>query len=274
MPQANSKETLRDPNHKLSDMAAALVSKSVSITSTHTISSTSPTASVAHDQYPTDSALADPPQIPLSDDKQPQGTGGIRRAASGYTDMTPSKPPIDCALLLWKCTPFTLESIGDNLYCPRLNVEPNTALSRILPPESYPLDSAAILLLKIKNSGTSLPCEASRVLTVFDELQDLDFSETNISLLDPKLFTLSGHSHAEKVEFYKDLGGWIDLLGQSITVPGVCDGIWYIDSIQIDYVHLQMALCLSKGFYNLTFPLPLHWRRPSERKPPLQVSLS
>ena len=73
-------------------------------------------------------------------------------------------------------------------------------------------------------SGKSLPCEASRVLSIYDELHQLDFSDANITLLDPKLFDSSDRSLTGKKASHKQLGGWIDLIGQGIEIPGVYVG--------------------------------------------------
>ena len=176
--------------------------------------------------------------------------------------------------LLWKATPFTLEWIGDDLYCPRLIVDPETALSRILCPASYPLDSAVTLIHEHGGSGKSLPCEASRVLTVYDELHRLDFSDANITFLDPKLFDNSDRSLTEKKSFHKQLGGWIDLIGQGIEIPDVYVGMWHLETVQVDYAQLRISLCLSKGFYRSVFPLPSGFSDPPRRKFPLQVSFT
>ena len=63
--------------------------------------------------------------------------------------------------LLWKATPFTLEWIGDDLYYPRLIVNSEIVLSRILRPVFYPLDLAITLIYKYKESGKSLLYEIS-----------------------------------------------------------------------------------------------------------------
>ena len=124
-----------------------------------------------------------------------------RLDAAVAADISAATQIID--LLRWKATPFTLEWIGDYLYCPRLIVDPETALSRILRPVSYPLDSAVTLIYEYGGSGKSLLYEASRVLTIYDELHRLDFSDANITLLDLKLFDSLDRSLTEKKAFYK-----------------------------------------------------------------------
>ena len=177
-------------------------------------------------------------------------------------------------LLRWKATPFTLEWIGADLYCPRLIVGPETALSRILRPASYPLDIAVTLIHEYGGSGKSLPCEASRVLTVYDELHRLEFSDANITMLDPKLFDSSDYSLTEKKAFHKQVGGWIDFIGQGIEIPDVYVGKWHLETVQVDYTQLRMSLCLSKGFYRSVFPLPSDFSDPPRRQLPLQVSFT
>ena len=66
---------------------------------------------------------------------------------------------------------------------------------------------AMTLIREHGGSGKSLPCETSRVLTVYDELHRLDFSDANITFLNPKLFDSSDRSLTEKKAFYKQLGG-------------------------------------------------------------------
>ena len=187
---------------------------------------------------------------------------------------TTSTLPQIINFLRWKATPFTLEWIGDDLYCPRLIVDPETALSRILRQASYPLDIAVTLIHELGGSEKSLPFEASRVLTVYDELHRLDFSDTSITLLDPKLFDYSDRSLTEKKAFQKRLGGWIDFIGQEIEIPDVYVGMWHLETVQVDYAQLRMSLCLSKGFYRSVFPLPSGLSDPPRRKFPLQVSFT
>ena len=175
---------------------------------------------------------------------------------------TTSTLPQMIRFLRWNATPFTLEWIGDDLYCPRLIVDPETALSRILCPVSYPLDLAVTLIHEHGGSGKSLPCEASRVLTVYDELHRLDFSDANITLLDPKLFDSSDYSLTEKKAFHKQLGGWIDFIGQGIEIPDVYVGMWHLETVQVDYAQLRISLYLSKGFYRSVFPLPSGFSNP------------
>ena len=187
--------------------------------------------------------------------------------------MTSTLPQM-IRFLWWNATPFTLEWIGDDLYCPRLIVDPETALSRILYPASYPLDSAVTLIHEHGGLGKSLPCEASRVLTVYDELHRLDFSDANITLLDPKLFDSSDRSLTEKKAIHKQQGGCIDFIGQGIEIPDVYVGKWHLETVQVDYTQLRMSLCLSKGFYRSVFPLPSGFSDPPRRQLPLQVSFT
>ena len=100
--------------------------------------------------------------------------------------------------LRWKAAALTMVWIGDDLYCPLLLLDPETELSRILRPASYPLDSAVTIIHEHRGLRKSLPCEASRVLTVYDELHRLDFSDANITLLDPKLFDFKSLSYGEE----------------------------------------------------------------------------
>ena len=202
--------------------------------------------------------------------------------ATASTEYTPghapacttSTSPQIIKFLRWNATPFTLEWIGADLYCPRLIVDPETALSRILRPASYPLDIAVTLIHEHGGSGKSLPCEASRVLTVYDELHRLDFSDANITMLDPKLFDSSDHSLTEKKAFHKQVGGWIDFIGQGIEIPDVYVGMWHLETVQVDYAQFRMSLCLSKGFYRSVFPLPSDFSDPPRRQLPLQVSFT
>ena len=224
-------------------------------------------------------------QAPVSPiaDKSPPNSRDVRRAVSFSecvnsealnTCITTSTLPTKLDFLRWKCTPFTLEPIGDDLYCPRLIVNPKTALSRILPPACYSLDSAVLLISKHRRSGKLMPCEASSVLIVYDELHRLDFSDTNITLVDPKLFDISKNSLVEKEAFHKQLGGWIDLLGQNTEIPGAYIGTWYIETVQVDYAQLRMSLCLSKRSSQVVFDLPFGCTAPPRRDTPWQVSFS
>ena len=70
-------------------------------------------------------------------------------ASTAYTPghapaCTTSTSPQIIKFLRWNATPFTLEWIGDDLYCPRLIVDPEAALSRILRPASYPLEDPGL----------------------------------------------------------------------------------------------------------------------------------
>ena len=224
-------------------------------------------------------------QAPVSPmaDKSLQNSSDVHRAVSACKDIsseapnactTTSKLPTKLDFLQWKCTPFTLEPIGDGLYCPRLIVNPKTALSRVLPPACYPLDSAILLINKHRRSGGLMPSEANSVLIVYDELHRLDFSDINITLLDPKLFGFSNHSLKEKEAFHKQLGGWIDLIGQNTEIPGVYVGTWYLETVQVDYTQFQMSLCLSKRSSQVVFDLPFGSAAPPRRDTPWQVSFS
>lgn len=143
-------------------------------------------------------------------------------ASSIWARMTPTVSEIgrvQVDMLPWKSTPFSLARIGDNLFCPRLTVDPQTALSRILPLGSHTLDNAVIAIHRHGGLGMSLPCEAIRVLTVYDNIHRRDFSGTNITLLDPYFFnSLHGRTYQEQNAFHENLGGWIDHLGQRIRV--------------------------------------------------------
>lgn len=131
-----------------------------------------------------------------------------------------------------------MESIGGHLYCPRLEVEPGTTLSPILPPVCYPLDSAVIRIREYGIAGNPLPCEARRILTVYGEIRRLDLSDTNITLLDPKLFSFLGHSLAQRKAFHKELGDLIALLGRESEMLDVFESMRYLKSINVDYVQL------------------------------------
>ena len=180
---------------------------------------------------------------------------------------------IHLEVLWWKLTPFTLEPVGDCFYCPRVIVDPGTALSRILPPASYPLDSAVTLIHENANLGKSLPCEAVRILTVYDELHRLDFSGTQVTLLDPKLFKSPGYSPGAQKAFHTKVGGWIDLLGHEIVLPS--GETWHLSSINVDYTQFGICLWLSKDDHQTVHALPSHCPPdPPRRQQPLQVSFS
>ena len=221
-----------------------------------------------------------------------QRTGDVYRATSPFTggqieasnargqkaltvDSGPAEAFLttaDLDILRWKSTPFTLIPVGDHCYCPRLIVHPGTALSRVLSPASYPLDSAVILIHAQGNLGTSLPYEAVRVLTVYDELHGLDFSGTRITLVDPKLFDSPDCSRMKQNAFHRKLGCWIDLLGHEIKVYN--RETWHLNNIEVDYTQFQIRLLLSKGIHHTTHVLPLHGADPPRRQKPLQVSFS
>lgn len=160
-------------------------------------------------------------------------------------------------LLRWKSSPFTLELVGDNLYCPRLVIKPNTLLSRVLPPASYPLDSAILHILRNRNSGKSMSCEANWVLTVYNHLRQIDFSDVNITLLDPFLFDSSDHSTIEKKAFHEQLGDWIQLVDLNRT-----------SMIDVNYAQLQIYESILIGT-----SLRIHRLQSGSNPPPIRKML-
>ena len=185
---------------------------------------------------------------------------------------TPSSSAHESDSLRWKSSPFTLVHVGNGLCCPRLIVDPHDPLSRILPPLSYPLDIAVMTIHEYGCLGNSLPCEARRILILYDKIRQLDLSDTNITLLDPDLFRQSSiHSPARQQAFQKNLGSWITHLGHGIEFPDVYHGTWDLKGIRVNYSQLRIFLCLSKGIRQTVYPLAPGFDTPPEIEKPLQV---
>ena len=174
--------------------------------------------------------------------------------------------------LLWTSSPLTLELVGENLYCPRLVINWETPLGRILQPAHYPLDFAILLILKYRNSGRSMPLEAETVLTMYEHLRQFNFSGLNITLIDPLLFNSSHHPPTHQKAFHKQLGGWISLLYQRAEISDL--GMWRLEMIDVDYAQLQIFLSLSKGSSHYIYALPSGSTAPPRTEIPWEVSFS
>ena len=218
--------------------------------------------------------LAAQGQGPSIDDQIIQSTSEVYKVTSTRIGTAPSftsDPATSPDYLRWNVTPFSLESIGGHLYCPRLEVESGTALSPILPPAYYPLDSAVIRIREHGIAGNPLPCEARRILIVYGEIRRLDLSDTNITLLDPKLFSSLGHSDTQRKAFHKELGDSIALLGHETEMPDEFEGMRYLKSIHVDYAQLQMSMTFTKGVEQMVVTSPSAPSSPPRSETP-QVS--
>ena len=134
--------------------------------------------------------------------------------ANAYENTSAHGISLDPRMLRWRSTPFTLYSIKSGLYCPRLNVELRIALALILPSRIYSLDTAVRRVHRHGVRARSLPCEALRVLVVYDEIHRLEFAGIKVTLLDLEVFLPSYDYILEKqVAFYAKIGRWIDIIG-------------------------------------------------------------
>lgn len=214
------------------------------LTSGALIATRAPTAATQHSEatialsteqaetIPADLAAQGPD--PSTDDQSIlQGTSEVHKVTWTRTGTAPSStsdPATDPDYLRWNATPFRLESIENNRYCPRLDVEPDTALSSILPPASYSLDSAVIQICDHGIAVNPLPSEARRILTVYNVVHRLDLT---------KPFSSSDHTLSSQISFHKELEDSIALPGHKIEKPDEPKGIGHLKSM--DYAE-QMAV--------------------------------
>ena len=71
---------------------------------------------------------------------------------------------------------------------------------------------------------------------MYGEIRRLDLSNTNITLLDPKLFSSLNYSNTQRKAFYKELEDSITLLSHKIKMLDKFEDIRYLKLIYIDYV--------------------------------------
>ncbi len=223
-----------------------------------------------------DPTRAGPPKVLKGDAGHAVSSQALTSPVSGIIPRalicSGSSPNGREGLLRWKSSPFTLRPVGDQLYCPRLEVDQTSQVSRVLPSASYPLDTAAMKIHEYGGSGKPLPCDAIRILIIYDEIQRLGSSDTRITHLDPTLFGPScRHSLEEQSAFQKWLRGWINYLGHRIEFPDVFRGSWDFKSLRVDYTRFRISLCLSRDNHQIIYILPSNLPAP-KRTEPLQVS--
>lgn len=111
-----------------------------------------------------------------------------------------------------------------------------------------------MLIHRHRALGRSMCCEASRILTVYDEIHRMNFADPNITLLDPDLFKSSYcYSLAEQTTFHNKVGGWIDNIGHGIRKY---QETWMIQELLVDYKRLELSLRLVKGFERIVYSCP------------------
>lgn len=170
----------------------------------------------------------------------------------------------------WKSTPFTLRPVENNLYCSRLIVNAQNALTRILPPKNHSLDLAVNLIHRHKLLRKSMCCETSRIFTVYDEIHRMDFADPVVTLLNSILFKpFYCQSHAEQTAFHKKIAGWIYNVGHGIRIY---HGIWIIRELLINYEHLELFLCLVKDDEKIVYSCPSSRDDPTTEEIQLEVS--
>ena len=161
---------------------------------------------------------------------------------SAPTPLT--NPSID--RLRWMPTPFTLIELSHGeQWLPRVQVSPDSELSKILDIGQHPVASAIAKIHRYGHSN-SIPQETRQVLRMFDDIARSDYNEPHITFLDPLLYSSLAYTRAQCEDFRKKEWAWLVRAGRPITFPGEPSESWDLVTIQPIYESLEICLVVSR----------------------------
>lgn len=153
----------------------------------------------------------------------------------------------------WMPTPFKLVELGHtNQRCPRVEVSPESELSKFLDVGLHPVASA-IAGIHIYGHENPVPQEATQVLRMFYDIYRSGCNSPHVTFLDPLLYRSGSYPQAQLETFRKKEWAWLVHVGRLISFPGILCESWELVTIRPDYQQLEIALVLSNDNRLMTY---------------------